>query len=92
MRVIYKYELNLQPEPITKILLPEGSIARHVGVVDLVVYLWVEQSADVAIPKQEHTFIVRGTGHGFEYEGKVSAYVGTVFQGPFVWHIYHNWE
>lgn len=90
MRTIYKYELDVHETP-RKMLLPEGSIARHVAVVDHVIYIWIEQTTYDDVIRDDHTFTIYGTGHEFEYPEGSFEYVGTVFQGPFVWHIYHSW-
>ncbi len=90
MRTIYKYELNATETP-QKILLPEGSVARHVAVIDHVIYVWVEQPIGELVDQWEHTFIICGTGDLFEFPKGHMNYVGTVFQGPFVWHVYHSW-
>lgn len=50
-------------------------------------HIWVEVDSDVS--EEIRTFEVYGTGHMIKAElGKARAYVGTVFEGPFVWHIY----
>ncbi len=91
MRTIYKYELNAHETP-QKISLPEGSIPRHIRVVDHVIYIWIEQDYDTDAIRSDHTFTIYGTGHEFEDPDGLTEYVGTVFQGPFVWHVYHTWE
>ncbi len=91
MRTIHKYELNATETP-QKISLPEGSVALHVEVINHVIYLWVDQTDDIDAIHDDHTFTIYGTGHLFEHPGVCeSEHVGTVFQGPFVWHVYHSW-
>lgn len=49
------------------------------------VLIWVELDNDA--PKAERYFKIFGTGHLIEED---SVYVGTVFIGPYVWHVYEK--
>jgi hypothetical protein len=82
MKVIYKYELT------SEVLLPKDSLVLKAGIQNGGVYIWalVDPNEQTHIQRE---FIVVGTGHPFEYEYLKHRFVDTVFDGPFVWHI---WE
>ena len=82
MKVIYKYELK------SEVLLPKDSLVIKAGMQGDRMYIWV------LIDPNEKTHIQRnfeiiGTGHPFDYDSMVCRFVDTIFDGPFVWHI---WE
>lgn len=89
MRTVWKYKLNLGE---TEWVLPHSHKVVATGIQDDgQIYIWVEQSAE---PKQEgskKTFHVVGTGHALPEKYPHVDHVGTVFMGPFVWHIYKCW-
>ena len=82
MKVIYKYELA------RTITLPIDSQILKAGIQSGIMYIWV--SVDVN-QKQTYyaNFEIIGTGHPFEYGELTHRFVDTIFDGPFVWHI---WE
>lgn len=82
MKVIYKY--NLTPT----VLLPKDALVLKAGMQNGGLYIWVLVDPN----EQTHTereFEVIGTGHPFEHEYLKHRFVDTIFDGPFVWHI---WE
>ena len=86
MRTIFKYPLEVTDNE-QKMLMPEGARVVNVGTqLDGFVYLWalVDSSSRPFSVTTIRTFVIVGTGHpipdGVEY-------VGTVQQGPFVWHV-----
>ena len=77
MRTIWKY-------PLGRVLaLPDGArlikVARQAG--ELTLWALVDTEAPLA----PHHFEVCGTGHPAPPD---SSYVGTVFDEPFVWHVF----
>jgi hypothetical protein len=82
MRVIYKYELA------RTIQLPIDSQVLKVGIQNGIIQIWV-----LVDPNQKETsqrnFEIIGTGHSFEFDYLTHTYIDSVFDGPFVWHI---WE
>lgn len=82
MKVIYKYDLT------PKVLLPKGASVLKAGMQSGGLYIWalVDPNEKTHI---ERTFEVIGTGHPFEHEYLKHRFVDTIFDGPFVWHI---WE
>ncbi len=85
-RVVLKHKLNMG---LTQIELPVESKVVLAGVQDGVIYIWVEQpTGDVA--KHIETFYVIGTGRDITGHKNMD-HVGSVLQGPFIWHIYRGW-
>jgi hypothetical protein len=82
MRVIYKYELT------QTIQLPIDSQVLKVGMQNDIMQMWV-----LVDPNQKETsqrnFEIIGTGHSFEFDYLTHTYIDSLFDGPFVWHI---WE
>jgi hypothetical protein len=82
MRVIYKYELT------QTIQLPIDSQVLKVGMQNGIMQMWV-----LVDPNQKETsqrnFEIIGTGHSFEFDYLTHTYIDSLFDGPFVWHI---WE
>ncbi len=88
MRTIFKFELNPFPAS-TEITLPGGSFPIHVGTQGHVIYVWIELTDPPITPTTVYKFYIVGTGKEVPSDG-FSVYIGTVFQGPFVWHVYHG--
>lgn len=82
MKVIYKYDLT------PTVLLPKGASVLKAGMQNGGLYIWalVDPNEKTHIEK---TFEVIGTGHPFEHNGLKYRFIDTIFDGPFVWHI---WE
>jgi len=82
MRVIYKYELT------QTIQLPIDSQVLKVGMQNGIMQMWA-----LVDPNQKETsqrnFEIIGTGHSFEFDYLTHTYIDSLFDGPFVWHI---WE
>jgi hypothetical protein len=82
MRTIYKYELARTIE------LPIDSQVLKVGMQNGIIQMWV-----LVDPNQNQTtyrnFEMIGTGHSFEFDYLTHTYIDSIFDGPFVWHI---WE
>lgn len=84
-RAIFKYPLDVTDEQTVN--LPFGAKVVHVGMQNDKMYLWAEVD-----PKSKDdtpvTFRIFGTGHPMP-EANIQ-HVGTVFDGPFVWHVYQS--
>lgn len=84
MKVIYKYELFTKNLEFHELALPKGTEILRVGMQHSVVTLWALIDPDEGV-WEVRRFVRYGTGH--EVHG-VNLYIGTVFDGPFVWHIF----
>ncbi len=82
MRTIYKYGFSRSVE------LPIDSQVLKVGMQNGIMYMWV-----LVDPNQKQAsyrnFEIIGTGHSFEFDYLTHTYIDSLFDGPFVWHI---WE
>lgn len=67
------------------VLMREDAIIRAVGMQDHGIFIWAETPAHADPLTVTRTFRVIGTGWDVPYLG---TYLGTVFDGPFVWHVY----
>ncbi len=82
MRTIYKYELA------RTVSLPIDSQVLKVGIQNGIMQMWV-----LVDPNQKQTsyrnFEIIDTGHNFEFDYLTHTYIDSLFDGPFVWHV---WE
>lgn len=87
MRTVWKYEF-----PIDRIAgdveMPEGARIIHVDQQREMVATWWAEIPDPTAPLVARTFVVVGTGHTIPGDGLT--HVGTVLDGPFVWHLYEE--
>lgn len=81
MRAIYKYRLAVADEQ--KLLL-RGRVLS-VGVQGGNIMVWAVHDDDAL--ERKVRFSIRGTGHPLG-DADVSDFVGTVFMGLFVWHVF----
>lgn len=81
MRVIYKYELA------RVVTLPINSQILKAGMQNGNMCIWV-----LIDPNEKQTyyanFEIIGTGHSFEFDYLTHTYIDSLFDGPFVWHIW----
>ena len=82
MRTIYKYELSKTIE------LPINSQVLKAGMQNGGMYLWVLVDPNEKETSQRN-FEILGTGHPFEFDYLTHTHIDSIFDGPFVWHI---WE
>lgn len=83
MKTIYKYPLNLADRQ--SVDLPENSKILHVDFdPNGQICLWAEIDTDKV--QQRRTIYIFGTGHDIDREDV--AHIGTVKDGPFMWHFY----
>jgi hypothetical protein len=82
MKVIYKYQLK------PMVLLPKEALVLKAGIQNGELFVWalVDPNETTHI---ERLFEIVGTGHSFEHGYLTHRHVDTIFDGPFVWHI---WE
>ena len=83
-REIWKYPLEHGTEQ--HIRMPKGAEVLTVQIQNDHVCMWAEVSPDE--PLEERRFHVIGTGHRMPADAW--HYLGTIQQGPFVWHIYEG--
>jgi len=87
MRTIYKYTLQHIPNERQTKKLPKDTKIVHCAMQHGVPTLWAEVDEENAalMPEQRH-FEIYGTGYSIMADR--SRHVGTIFDGPYVWHIY----
>lgn len=90
---VYKYTFNrLSPE----ITMPEGAKILHVAMQHGKPTLWA--LVDLKDTVIKHRFVIRGTGHtvpaGVDKEAAAiyTGFIGTFFDGPFVWHMWKRMD
>ncbi len=85
MIAIYKYELNIDDD--IPIKLPKGAKILTVNLQNNNPFIWAE--VDVTAELEERSFVMFGTGQSImpEILAKLN-YIGTIFPGPFVFHVY----
>lgn len=90
MRRIWKYQVthvtDRDMRDRVKISMPDGRVV-HVGMQDRWLCIWVD--IDDRMETLERTFTVRGTGYQL---GPGEIHLGTVFDGPYVWHVFEEVE
>lgn len=84
MKTVYKYKLSSPLGIITKVSLPKGSTVLSAGFQANDFYIWA--LVDTEQPTEVRKFIVYGTG--WEIDEDNVCPIDTVFQGPYVWHIF----
>jgi hypothetical protein len=81
MKVIYKYELT------RTVTLPINSQILKAGMQNGIMFIWV-----LVDPNEKETcennFEILGTGHSFEFDYLTHTYIDSLFDGPFVWHVW----
>jgi len=80
MRTIHKFPLE---NTLTELEMDANAGILHVGSQNALPMIWA--GVDTEAPNVKRTFLAVGTGHPIPTG---CFYVGTVFQGPFVWHIH----
>lgn len=80
MKVIWKFLTNASHE---KIMAKEGGIVRKVSLAQGFIRLWIEVDKDANDAPFRVTIV--GTGQKVPED---MTYIDTVFEPPFVWHIY----
>ena len=86
MKTIWKYQLELKDDQLIEI--PVSSEFLSVGLQAGVLCLWV--LVNPTYPLIGKTILIRGTGHDLEVCFSKSDFIGTVQQGPLVWHVFNG--
>jgi hypothetical protein len=81
--VIWKYELNYGLQEVS---VPIGAVVLSVGIQNSEIMTWV--LVDETAKKESRRFFVTGTGHVWPPMKGLPIFVGTVFQGSYVWHVF----
>lgn len=81
---VWKFSLQRIIGP-QKLEMPEAAAILHASMQNGTPCIWAIVNPNA--PKVDRHFVVKGTGHSLEGVG-YGSYVGTVFDGPFVWHIF----
>lgn len=88
MKTIYKYPITPRHE-VQELWLPLGSKILSVIEQDMQIQLYVSLEYPEAPKEAKHRFMVVGTGWELDYEGELfPRFIGSVKQGPFVWHVF----
>lgn len=85
MRTIHKYPLYVGKN--IECWLPAGARILTIGYQGQALCLWAE--IDDSAPFERRVFSVFGTGHLMP-DNVPLAFIDTVFEGPYVWHIYEQ--
>lgn len=89
MKIIYKYPLqNRNRDGACEVFLPAAAEILTVGAQEGTICLWALDDVLQGLCRHNRTFFVIGTGHEMP-ECEVN-YIGTVFDGPFVWHVFEK--
>ncbi len=81
-RAVWKYKIEISDTP-TALEVPKGATVCTVAMQGGALFVWllVNPNATEVVRK----YVVRGTGHSVLAS---ELYVGTAFDGPFVWHVF----
>ena len=82
MRVIFKYPYN------NEISMPESAEVFYLGYQGNVLTMWA--IVDTDSPNVNRRFSLYGTG--WPIEDADLGYIGSVFDGPFVWHVFERYS
>ena len=81
---IWKYVIEKIDDEVT-FDMPGGAQVLHVGEQSGLLCLWA--LVDPNIPKVQHTFFIRGTGHQVS---PILDHVGSAWLRPFMWHVFRR--
>jgi len=89
MKRIWKYQIDLNSgSAYAVILVPPQRVFRAAAMQGSgIIALWFEVDNDAVYQAEELNLHVYGTGHVIL---PTHFYLGTVFDGPFVWHVYEG--
>jgi hypothetical protein len=89
-KTIYKYPIQLHSAQ--HVTLPRGARVLTVNVQLGQLVIWAEVEVDndgEPTEVEQRKLYVFGTGHTMLHEeNEALRYIGTAFQGPYVWHVY----
>ena len=84
MRTIYKYEFQIDNN--FTLILPDDHEILKVGTQSGVPCMWI--MIDDLDKIHKTSFSIYGNGH--KIEDPIKKYIGTIFRGPLVWHIFKD--
>ncbi len=84
MKIIYKYEFKVNDEVIVE--MPYNAKVLSCGT-QKPNHITIWAAVDPNYSPQQRKFFVRGTGHPLG-EAQNGDFIGTVFDGAFVWHVF----
>ncbi len=85
-KAIYKYKLPLSISRDPVVQMPRGAISLSANMQNGWLCVWALVDPDM--PLVDHLFSVLGTGHPVDAMDEQGAFIGTVFDGPYVWHVF----
>lgn len=83
---IHKQALAIQDR--TEILVPRGSQILKVAMQDGRLTVWYRFNDRMDDRRDRMLFRIVGTGH--PHDASSGTYIDSVFDGPFVWHVFHS--
>lgn len=83
IRCVFKYDIS-QPGDTVTVSMPVGAKVLHVGMQNRVLRAWADVP-DHAAAHESRRFYTAGTGWEVPSDG---VFVGTVFDGEYVWHVF----
>lgn len=84
MKTIHKYHLNDTYDHF--IYIHEGHENLHVNIQNDIICLWALVDPEKPLIKR----VIHIYNTGWDCESKSQHYLGTVFQGPLVWHVFEG--
>ena len=87
-KVIWKYPLEITDRQ--ELSVPAEAHFLHVGMQGEQLCLWAR--VDPTKPPMKVPVLIVGTGNPMPPDDDWAYHLGTVQQGPFVWHIFIGWE
>lgn len=87
-RTIWKFPLRLTD--VQTVMMPAGAEILAVGVQADGIMLWARVDPAVS-ERQGYNIAIVGTGHPAPDDTQ-STYIGTVMDGPYVWHVFTEKE
>ena len=87
-KVIYKYSLGKLGH--SKVLMHRGARVLSCGMQGGTCQVWAVVNPQAT--QVVHDFFVCGTGHPSDEISFATTFVGTVFDGPLVWHVFDYGE
>lgn len=86
MKSIWKFEFQVQD--VVEIEMPQGARILSVGNQNKPYHICVWALVDPSAIKIKRTLYIFGTGQPVPQAITGSSFVGTVFDGPYVWHVF----
>ena len=88
MQTIWKFPIRLDVN--LTVDMPKGSLVLSAGVQDGSIMVWALVQDDAEQIRRR--FAVYGTGHPMLPKDAALLFVGTVFMGSYVWHVFDGGE